>query len=92
MSDQTKPLPCPFCGYLPKTWHRRKEIGGGGVGNVVFAIECKNKKCKIQPKVFECGPDDYGRCNGWPESHATNEIAEAEALRAWNNRDPAGAW
>jgi hypothetical protein len=87
VSDQSKLLPCPFCGTTPVQFSKRVEFGGG-VGNRLFAVQCQNKRCKIKPNAGEYGPDDFGRAGEWLGAHATNEIAGSEALRAWNSREP----
>ena len=89
MSDQSKLLPCPFCGQAPNRWSRRREFDGG-VGNRAFGISCENRNCEVRPKVGKYGPDDYGRPADWLGGFATNELAEQAAIEAWNHRQPPG--
>jgi len=67
------PLPCPFCGHLPKIHPTNPKRDGTCWGEVC----CENEACHAKPTVR-----DSARVNAECGSHAYKEIA----IRHWNRR------
>lgn len=73
-----KPLPCPFCGKMPKVYPRDPEHDGNAWGEVV----CFNQRCATY------GPGGGVRVrDGVPvaDERGSEKYKEA-AIRRWNRR------
>jgi len=49
MKYKINPLPCPFCGGLPKVYPKYPETEG----NAWAMVECDNEECPSQPSVLD---------------------------------------
>ena len=67
------PLPCPFCGEVPKVTPSNPKLDGDAWG----AVQCCNKKCHIQPRA-----DDVEILSGSRGSAYYKNVA----IRIWNTR------
>ncbi|HDY89368.1 MAG TPA: hypothetical protein ENH82_14790 [bacterium] len=70
-----KPLPCPFCGKLPKVGPINPEISGNAFGYV----KCVNKRCAI----FGACVRDGSRIADERGSDKYKDLA----IRRWNRRN-----
>ena len=77
------PMPCPFCGGIPKQSNHYSDTGGGD-GRRCYVIKCMNPKCGIKPCSVASGPRHYDTPQEW--DNATNEEAQVSVLRKWNTR------
>ena len=74
--------PCPFCNEVPKMQEYTVSAEGGDF-QYVFAIVCENSHCFVKPAVRTRGQRGYSQ----PEDYS-NEFAERNTLKKWNNRIP----
>ena len=67
------PLPCPFCGSLPKVMPSNPKKDGDAWG----AVQCCNRKCAIAPRATD--DEDIGDGRG-------SDSYKNSAIRVWNTR------
>lgn len=71
--NEAAPLPCPFCGELPKVLPSRPDLDGNAWG----AVSCVNTKCPAMPRVQDGAAilDERG-----------SAAYKALAIKRWNQR------
>jgi hypothetical protein len=70
---KTKPLPCPFCGFIPRIYPKHPEREGNAFG----LVQCVNPECVAKPQVEdgEDIADDRG-----------SDMYKEAAINRWNVR------